>query len=75
MGELSFKVGRVVYQSGASCLLKWSKLSSKSGASCLGRVLSGASCLGAICLWGELSVILGQLVLFSNPGRFCPGLD
>ena len=50
-GELSIKVGRVVFKSGASCLLKVGRV-------VLGRVLCGASCLGASCLWGELSVIL-----------------
>ena len=49
-GELSIKVGRVVFKSGASCLLKVGRV-------VLGRVLCGASCLGASCLWGELSVI------------------
>ena len=40
MGGLSFKVGRVVYKSGASCLLKVGRV-------VLGRVFCGASCLGA----------------------------
>ena len=47
-GELSINVGRVVFLSGASCLLKVGRV-------VLGRVLCGASCLGASCLWGELS--------------------
>ena len=43
-------MGRVVFKSGASYLLKVGRV-------VLGRVLCGASCLGASCLWGELSVI------------------
>ena len=45
-------MGRVVFLSGASCLLKWGELS------------SGASCLGASFMWGELS--LGRVVCNSQ---------
>ena len=48
-------MGRVVYQCGASCLLKWGELSSESGASCL-----GASFMWGELSWGELS--LGRVV-------------
>ena len=48
MGKLSFKVRRVVYLGGASCLLKWGELSWGEfyvGRVVLGRVVFGASCL------------------------------
>ena len=62
-------------QGATSCLLKWGKLSSKSGASCLlqwGELSSksGASCLGASFIWGELSwgeLSLGRVVLIPFP--------
>ena len=48
-------MGRVVFKSGVSCLLKWGELSSESGASCL-----GASFMWGELSWGELS--LGRVV-------------
>ena len=43
VSELSFKVGRVVFLSGASCLLKVGRV--VLGRVVLGRVVFGASCL------------------------------
>ena len=40
-GELSFKVGRVLFQSGTSCLLKVAVVM---GRICVGQVVFGESC-------------------------------
>ena len=65
MRELSFKVGRIVNKSGASCLLKWGELSSESGASWL-----GASLMWGEVSWGELS--LGRVVLIPPRSTAAP---
>ena len=51
---------------GASCLLNGASCLLNVGRVVLGQIFFGASCLGLSCSWGELSVILFNMVLINT---------